>query len=71
MSVGGFEELEAGYNTRTCSAQVTGPTTRATVHYKVTQSEGVQGWYVVELLDAKSSDVQMLIQEVHGAYVSG
>ncbi len=70
MSVSGFEELGTGYNARTCSVQVTGPTTRASVTYKVTQSEGVQGWYVIELLNAESSEVQMLRQEVRSAYVA-
>lgn len=71
MSVEGFEELDASYNARTCSAQVSGPSTRTTVTYKVTQSEGVRGWYEIQLLNNESSDVQMLIQEVRGAYVAG
>jgi hypothetical protein len=41
------------------------------VTYKVTQSEGVRGWYEIQLLNNESSDVQMLIQEVRGAYVAG
>lgn len=71
MTVGGFEELGSGYNARTCSAEVAGSTARATVTYRITQSEGVQGWYVIELQNATSSDVQMLIEEVRSAYAAG
>lgn len=71
MTVSGFEELSSGYNQRSCKADVAGRTSRASVTYKVTQSEGVQGWYVIELKNATSSDVQMLIQEVRDAYAAG
>ena len=68
MAVSGFEELGSGYNERTCKAEVVASASRATVTYGITQSEGVQGWYVIELKNASSPDVQALIQEVRGAY---
>jgi hypothetical protein len=71
MTVSGFEELGSSYNARTCRAEVAGGTSRATVTYNITQSEGVQGWYVIELENATSPDVQMLIQEVRSAYAEG
>lgn len=68
MTVSGFEELNSSYNARTCRAEVVASASRATVTYGITQSEGVQGWYVIELQNASSPNVQMLIQEVRGAY---
>lgn len=71
MTVSGFEELSSSYNKRTCKADVAGHTSRASVTYDITQSEGVQGWYVIELRNADSTDVQMLIHEVRDAYAAG
>lgn len=71
MSVSGFEELNSDYNARTCSAVVSGTAARAIVRYSITQSEGVQGWYVIQLLNGDAPDVQLLIEEVRGAYAEG
>lgn len=68
MAISRFEELDSSYNARICKAEVVARASRATVTYGITQSEGVQGWYVIELQNASSPNVQMLIQEVRSAY---
>lgn len=69
MKVRAFQEVDASYNARTCRAEVTGATRRATLIYRITQSEGVQKWYVIEVLNADNPDVQMLVQELRDAYI--
>jgi hypothetical protein len=69
MKVRAFQEIDASYNARTCRAEVVGPTRSATLTYRITQSEGVQKWYVIEVLDVDNPDVQMLVKELRDAYV--
>ena len=71
MSVADFHELEAGYNSRICSAAVAGPSQGATIIYKVAQSEGLQDWYLIEVSNGQDPSVKNLIEELQYAYGTG
>lgn len=71
MSVTDFQELEAGYNTRTCSAAVAGPSQGARIVYEVSQSEGLKDWYLIELKNGEDPGVKALIKDLQNAYGQG
>jgi hypothetical protein len=68
MTVTTPEEVSAGYNQRTCRAQVSAFGETHDITYSVRQSEGVQGWFRIEL--PPDTGVTALSARLEAAYGS-
>lgn len=68
MAMSDFQERSAGYNQRVCQARVTAFGETVELVYHARQSEGVQGWFEVELVNGDDPAVSNLLARIRAAY---
>jgi len=69
-SASGFVEMQSAYNSRRCKAIVESRSTgeRAEIIYDIRQSEGLQNWYEIELVQPIAPQAQALTARISGDY---
>ncbi|TKV41566.1 hypothetical protein A0U87_20630 [Sphingobium sp. MP9-4] len=70
IEVSAIAEIHSGYNYRICEAQIEALGQPRSVRYHVEQSEGVQGWYEIELLNLGEGGLADFIIELRAAYAN-
>ena len=70
IEVSAIAEINSGYNYRICEAQIVALGQPRSVRYHVEQSEGVQGWYEIELLNLGEGGLADFIIELRAAYAN-
>lgn len=70
VTVSNMIEVGSDYNERTCRANLSAFGRSVDLVYHVEQSQGVKGWYEIEILNGQQSSVVSFIRDLRAAYAN-